>query len=59
MVLVPVKGEIAKPINDTLSAILNGNEAIAKKGTGGLAAGALGPADQAALADGEVDEGAG
>jgi hypothetical protein len=37
---VPVKGEIAKPINDTLSAILNGNEAIAKRGTGGLAAAA-------------------
>ncbi len=37
---VPVKGEIAKPINDTLSAILNGNQAIAKKGTGGLAAAA-------------------
>lgn len=35
---VPVRGEIAKPINDTLSAILNGNEAIAKKGAGGLAA---------------------
>jgi len=37
---VPVKGEIAKPINDTLGAILNGNEAIAKKGVGGLAAAA-------------------
>jgi hypothetical protein len=37
---VPVKGEIAKPINDTLSAILNGNEAIAKKGIGGLASAA-------------------
>lgn len=37
---VPVKGEIAKPINDTLSAILNGNEAIASRGTGGLAAAA-------------------
>ncbi|HEY9154655.1 MAG TPA: hypothetical protein VIM69_05965 [Opitutaceae bacterium] len=37
---VPVKGEIAKPINDTLSAILNGNEAIARKGAGGLAAAA-------------------
>lgn len=37
---VPVKGEIAKPINDALGAVLNGNESIAKKGAGGLAAAA-------------------